>query len=87
MWKQRFHGLAEQDKPFRLEVIVRKEMIKESLGCPFAALHPSLQPQPGLSTTKAYRHAVELVREAIQEAMAKRPLLKRVVVRFQWTGR
>ncbi|WP_197035008.1 hypothetical protein [Herbaspirillum sp. RV1423] len=87
--KQRLHTFAAATSDFRLEVIVRKESIAgENNAIHSCALLELSLPTASVSASKeTYLHAVELLREATEEAMAVPPVLTRIVVRFRWARR
>ena len=85
-WKREQCTTPATQNDFRLEVIVRKESVvtKEQTTCICAMLNLSLVAASASASREAYLHAVELLREATNEAMALPPALTRIGVRFRW---
>ena len=83
-WKRERCATPQDD--FRLEVIVRKESVvaKDQTTCDCAMLNLSLLVASATASREAYLHAVELLREATNEAMTLPPALTRIGVRFRW---
>ncbi|WP_050479137.1 hypothetical protein [Herbaspirillum rhizosphaerae] len=85
-WKRERCAISAAQNDFRLEVIVRKESVvtREQTTCVCAMLNLSLLTASATASRESYLHAVELLREATNEAMALPPALTRIGVRFRW---